>query len=113
MERPIHPSMLKKQSGVSRRTYRTSHERVVYYVGGDTGPVKIGITNNMRHRLAAINNVCPEKVRCLAAFPGWTLEERFVHDRHAAARLNGEWFERTPEIEDEIRRHAAFVRRIL
>jgi hypothetical protein len=113
MEKPAHPSTLKKQTGVSRRTYKSSHEKVVYYVGTEDGPVKIGITNNMQHRLAALNNVSPVKLSCLAAFPGWTLEERLVHDRHRAARLNGEWFERTPEIESEIRYHRGFVRKIL
>jgi hypothetical protein len=78
---------------------------IVYFVGGKTGPVKIGFTQQpMRERLKCIQNGSPIKLHVLATLNCTRINERLYHKRFAAFRLHGEWFERCPEIEAEIAR---------
>jgi hypothetical protein len=78
---------------------------LVYFVGGETGPVKIGFTQQpIKARLVCIQNGSPIKLHVLATLNCTRINERFYHERFAAHRLHGEWFERTPEIQAEIDR---------
>ncbi len=66
---------------------------IVYFVQvGDDGPVKIGFTTNMPHRLATIQTGQPQKVRLRAfAYGGRDMEAQF-HATFDDLRLRGEWF---------------------
>jgi hypothetical protein len=78
---------------------------IVYFVGGDDGPVKIGWTQQpIKERLKCIQNGSPVKLRVLAITPGRRIQEKFYHREFAQFRLHGEWFERSAEIEAEIQR---------
>jgi hypothetical protein len=79
---------------------------VLYFIGGDEGPVKIGYSCNLPKRLATIQAHSPIAVRVLAAIhnaQGGQLEAAY-HYRFAQYRLHGEWFERSSEIVAEIER---------
>jgi len=77
----------------------------VYFVGaGDSGPVKIGVAMSIEARLMALQVSHYEPLTVLATCPGSIKLEREYHRRFADARLLGEWFTRTPEIEAEIAR---------
>jgi hypothetical protein len=86
----------------------TDHQsRWVYFVqsGGEFGPVKIGITNNIAKRLEALNTHGPEPVRCLHKLDcGSTAEARAMesnlHHLFAAHRIHGEWFRWNDEFVD-------------
>lgn len=78
---------------------------IVYFVGGETGPVKIGWTQQpIKERLKCIQSGSPVKLRVLATANRHRIGERQYHRQFAQYRLHGEWFERTPEIEVEIER---------
>ena len=78
---------------------------IVYFVGGETGPVKIGWTQQpIKARLVCIQNGSPVKLHVLATANRHRIAEKHYHREFAAYRLHGEWFERCPEIEAEIER---------
>jgi hypothetical protein len=77
---------------------------MVYFIAGDVGAIKIGISCHVEGRLIAIQTGSPIPLRILAVTPGSYREERAYHQRFAAHRLHGEWFDRHPEIMDEIDR---------
>jgi hypothetical protein len=77
---------------------------VCYFVGGESGPVKIGYATNLKARLQNIQEGSPYKLRVLATAAGGIYREGAYHMQFAAHRLHGEWFERVPEIQDEIDR---------
>jgi len=74
----------------------------VYFIGGETGPIKIGESSNVRNRFSDLQASSPVVLSVLATCPGGSKAEREYHRRFASARLHGEWFSRTPEIEAEI-----------
>lgn len=90
---------------------RPAHSRaneIVYFVGGLAGPVKIGWTQQpIKARLKCIQNGSPIKLHVLATQCAPRAKERWYHRQFAAARLHGEWFERTPELQDVIDRLCA------
>lgn len=78
---------------------------IVYFVGGETGPVKIGWTQQpIKARLKCIQNGSPVKLHVLATANRHRIAEKHYHRQFAAHRLHGEWFERSPEIQAEIDR---------
>jgi hypothetical protein len=79
----------------------------VYFIGGETGPVKIGYTIAPLERLAAMQMGCPIKLSILAKVEGTVADEKAYHRRFAEHRSHGEWFERHPDILAEIERLSA------
>lgn len=74
---------------------------VVYFMTArELNRVKIGCTTaGLRARLAACRSASPCDLHMEAQLPGDRVTERRLHKRFAAARIRGEWFEITPEIE--------------
>lgn len=56
------------------------------------GPVKIGLTANLRSRLDAMQAMSPLPLRVLAVQPGDRDREIELHQRFAPWRTHGEWF---------------------
>ena len=76
---------------------------IVYFVGAEDGPVKIGFTQQpIKERLKCIQNGSPTKLRVLAALPAFRQKERLYHKLFAPIRLHGEWFQRHPLLLREI-----------
>jgi hypothetical protein len=89
---------------------RTSQEQSVYFIASQSGPIKIGIAADPNSRLSTLQTGHHERLGLLASCPGGQSQERAYHKQFAAHRLNGEWFERCPEIEAEIERLNYHVR---
>jgi excisionase family DNA binding protein len=82
----------------------TIERQLVYFIGADHGPVKIGKAMNPEGRLRDLQCGYPYELKVLAITDGSTGVEQGYHRKFAHCRLNGEWFERTAEIEHEIAR---------
>lgn len=72
-------------------------DTLIYVVGRESGPVKIGISNSVMKRIASLQTGCPFKLRLLAAFSARNREHARDHEarfirRHDHFRLEGEWF---------------------
>lgn len=76
----------------------------VYFIRSERcGPVKIGIANDVDARLLSLQTAHPHPLTVIAVIPnGGKLKERELHLQFAGSRLNGEWFEWTPEMEEFI-----------
>jgi len=92
----VTPEMLHEEAD------RSTDLATCYFIGGETGPVKIGYTLDVRARLSSIRSHSPVPVGLLATRAGGRAREYAYHEQFAAHRLHGEWFERVPEIEAEI-----------
>lgn len=79
-------------------------QSAVYFIGGDEGAIKIGVSIAPLERLATMQMGCPIPLRILALVDGGTALEREYHQRFAEAHSHGEWFHRSPEILAEIAR---------
>lgn len=76
----------------------------VYFIGGDTGAIKIGTTNAPLERLATFQLGSPIKLRILALTWGDRATESRYHTRFGDRHSHGEWFNPAPEILAEIDR---------
>ncbi len=65
------------------------------YIVGFQRFVKIGISVNVRERLAGLQTAIPVPLKTYAILPGGQLEEASLHRRFKAYRMSGEWFRRT------------------
>lgn len=87
-----------------RRTATKPDERQIYFIGADSGPIKIGLSRDPDARCREMKVGSPTDYRVLATVIGGYGLERAYHLRFEFARLRGEWFDRRPEIEAEIER---------
>lgn len=74
---------------------------LVYYIGGETGPIKIGSARDAYTRLTTLQTASPEQLFIYATEQGGVHLERMRQSQFASAHLRGEWFART----DELLRH--------
>jgi hypothetical protein len=89
--------------GAERRD-AAAQRQLVYFIGAASGPIKIGIALRPRERLSGLQTSHHERLELLATCEGGQEQERAYHKLFKDRRLNGEWFERTAEIEAEIER---------
>lgn len=75
----------------------------IYFIGGHSGPVKIGFTTDLPARLRRLQMNSPRPLRVLAFRPGEPRDELALHRQFAADRLHGEWFKRTPAVLETLR----------
>jgi hypothetical protein len=76
----------------------------VYFIASESGPIKIGKARSPKKRLKSLQTGHHEKLQILAWCWGGEEVEKAYHKRFDDRRLNGEWFERCPEILAEIDR---------
>lgn len=76
----------------------------IYFIGSEAGPIKIGVTENLKFRLQALRLSSPVALTVLASKSAHRNAERQYHKRFAAHRLHGEWFAPHPDILAEIER---------
>jgi len=79
-------------------------KRKVYFMGWDGGPIKIGLSDNVRARRDMLQVSCPYDLIIYAVTDGGLQGELAYHRRFRDHHLRGEWFERCPELEAEIDR---------
>lgn len=92
---------LNQMKAKQKNVGQTVEGSFVYVVRGDHNMVKIGVTTNPRARLAQIRtgSAFPVGFAMIGATPGngYDLEEE-AHRLLHARRVNGEWFDVTPEV---------------
>lgn len=73
----------------------------LYFIRCDHA-VKIGHTRNIANRLGNMQVNSPHEIDCLLLLKGRGRDEKKWHRRFAGARIRGEWFRLTPELEAAI-----------
>ena len=67
--------------------------RYVYFIRiGEDGPIKIGLTDDVKRRLEQLQTAHPDALRVIACVPGDRRLEAHLHQRFSAERISGEWF---------------------
>lgn len=74
---------------------RESQPGYVYAMGCASGPIKVGWAVDPEKRRRELQTGNPERLFVLAIEPGDRQRETAAHTRLAAARVHGEWFERS------------------
>ena len=94
--------------GGARKSAANRGPRSVYFIQPvDGGPIKIGIAAHVLGRLSGLQTGSPVELRVLGVIPGVRQSyEAELHERFAATRRHGEWFEPTPELMAFIAVHA-------
>ena len=78
-------------------------EQSVYFIEAQgTDLVKIGIAAQPKERLRELQTASPHRLAILATMPGGKPKESHLHRQFAAHRAAGEWFHRTPELDELI-----------
>lgn len=76
-----------------------SPSETVYFIqAGEGGPIKIGVSANVNHRLQMLQSANPAKLRLLGTVPGGRSVERQLYEALGDFRLMGEWFQDGPEV---------------
>jgi hypothetical protein len=65
---------------------------LLYFIQTASGPIKIGITDNLARRLDQVTRVAFEDVKLLAVFRGSRDLEKRLHNSLARHRLKNDWF---------------------
>lgn len=83
-------------------------DRCIYFIQcGDDGPIKIGIAEDVEHRMMALQTGCPYELHLLETYCPYEgfdarLFEAQLHALFAQHRIVGEWFRPVDEIMDFI-----------
>lgn len=70
-----------------------------YFIGADNGPVKIGRAKCSKARLNSLQTASPYKLKVLVVMNGGAIRERAFHLQFRSSKLQGEWFERTADVQ--------------
>lgn len=101
---PSEASLVGPTSILTLRADADSKRQGVYFVQqGEDGPIKIGFSDDVEHRLATLQTGSPYPLRLLLVIPGSQSKEASFHSKFADARLSGEWFRPVPELLSFIR----------
>lgn len=76
----------------------------LYFIQSADGPIKIGLSGDVRKRIKGLQSSSPMKLALLCEVKGGGLMESDYHARFSAHRLHGEWFHPHPDILAEIER---------
>lgn len=76
----------------------------IYFIGAESGPVKIGKAVCPFTRLKCLQTAHHERLTLLAICEGGAGRERGYHRQFKEHRIRGEWFARSPELVAEIER---------
>ena len=63
-----------------------------------TGPIKVGVSDNMRKRVAGLDGMLPWRLSVIGWASGTRDDEQRIHERLWRHRLNGEWFRADDEV---------------
>ena len=75
----------------------------VYFVQiQDTGPIKIGFTNDVKRRVIEHQASIPYELKLLYFFPGCKEDEKTLHHICQKDHIRGEWFWPSKHVFDEI-----------
>lgn len=92
----LAPAVRALEDAVARRDGSS-----VYFAECD-GRVKIGWSRKVASRIAQLQTGSSSAITLLGVVAGGRSLERRLHERFAACRVNGEWFDLTPELRSYI-----------
>jgi len=72
--------------------------RLVYFIRGANGKIKIGIAQDIVRRMAELQTGSASKLELMAIAEGGRKYEKKLHMKFSSARIHGEWFEPVPEL---------------
>jgi len=73
--------------------YMALPEIIVYFIQMDKiGPIKIGITKNLKKRLMGMQTANPYKLNVLYCYSGLPDDEESWHNTFKRFHIRGEWF---------------------
>jgi len=84
------------------------HERngmVYFIVSGESGPIKIGWSQDVARRITELQVANAHKLRVLGVTPGTMQTESDFHQKFAHLRMEAEWFQNHPEILEYVAKH--------
>lgn len=93
---PLGKFLANVVEAMDRAVCERTGSRVYFAQAGDR--IKIGWSRNVATRIATLQTANADPLHLLATVPGARSLERQLHERFAAARLSGEWFEATPDL---------------
>jgi len=96
---PRHPDFANRSAKNSRAI---SNQSVYFVADANRTKVKIGITNDVKRRLRALQKMSPNALSLLAVIPGGRPKEIELHERFADLRSHGEWFNLSDELQTYI-----------
>jgi hypothetical protein len=84
-----------------------SEDPLLYFIqSGDDGPIKIGLSKNIRARLNQLQTSHHESLSVIGICRGGYFEERHLHKTFAAFHMKGEWFVPDIKILEYISEHS-------
>lgn len=93
----------REQQSLADMDAMPAHFGLCYFVGNlEAGLVKIGFSRQLSTRMNRLRGQALFPLSVLATINGAADRERYYHDKFAASRFSGEWFEITPGILAEI-----------
>lgn len=97
---------IEKGATEARASYRSEDIGLVYFIGSEAGPIKIGKANKPETRLKELQTSHFAKLRILVTTRGGQPQEQAYHRQFREHRLHGEWFSPHEDILAEIERLA-------
>lgn len=71
---------------------------MIYFIQKQAGPIKVGYSANVSSRLQTLQTGSPESLTLLAQLSGNRTLERYIHNKFAHLKLEGEWFKPEREL---------------
>lgn len=93
---PLGKFLTNVVEAMDRAVCERTGSRVYFAQVGDR--IKIRWSRNVATRVATLQTANADPIHLLATIPGARSLERQLHERFAAARVSGEWFEATPDL---------------
>ena len=84
--------------GKGERANLSSEKSFIYFVSAQSGPIKIGVSQNPHRRLRDLQSSSGERLQLLGFVRGNVFEERELQHRLRWWRRHGEWFEPSEQV---------------
>lgn len=95
--------LLAERFGRERPAVRQKGRSWVYFIGAQSGPIKIGHSQSPEKRIFEMQCGNPDKLFLYGKFRGGQPLEQRLHRKLAAHRVRGEWFERCAQVFDALK----------
>jgi hypothetical protein len=99
---PLDEDLLAHPWIVERKGRKPIVQSVYFIQAGTDGPIKIGMTHELKKRLGAMQVANHEELTVLLFTPGGAAVEQWMHYKYRAHCIRGEWFKPHPDLLAEI-----------
>lgn len=91
---------------IQRETTKNPLARVYFVQDGESGPIKIGTSTNIKNRMYQLRANAKNDLVLLALIGGGRWVESLLHTLFSHIRIRGEWFHPAPELLEYIEKEA-------